>query len=173
MSINADELVVLAYLKTKLEEKIAQDLVLLDTPEFDGLTAKEQREATTFSKCQVVYGDTEFNLIDSSNNSTPVILPEIDTRRTTTSSNQGSRIYGTSHFTFSVMVARENRSYEVYTQEVINVVNKVEEVFKAETGKRILIGDISFAIFNWNELKVSGAVIPITTNVNNYDYQVT
>lgn len=173
MSSVADELVVLQYLNSKIEEKIASDLALIDEPEYDSLTAKQKAQVQSFSKSQVVLGDDEFDLINSDDESTPAILGEIDARRVTTPSAQGRRVYGTSHFTYSVMVARENRSYATYVQEVIDVVNRIEEVFSAETNKRILIGDIVFAIFNWQDMKVSGAVIPITTNVNNFDYQVT
>lgn len=135
-------------------------------------------KASIISNVQIISDvDASFSLtekIPNTNNekSTPVIICEVESRKTEKTANTGRRLFGDSVISFVVMVAREGRKRSAYKSEVVTVTNFIEETFANINNVRIVIDDVAFNDFSYMDVPVSGSSIFISTPLGNYDYSI-
>jgi len=102
----------------------------------------------------------------------PAIIIEIDSKNITTNSVTGKPIYGEHSYTISVVVPKEGRKFIQYKRESITLAEIIENIFGEQTDKRINIGNTTYSDFMFGSIEASGAVIPVNTNINNFDYSI-
>lgn len=168
MAIQSIELTHLIYLKNVLETAIAEAQVGAVT----GMNLSAEELAILTESQVVLDPDSEFSLVGSAQQSTPILLLEMGKTVPIDQASNGFMIRGAIEFTLVVVVTKEGRSFSEYKTELITLVAIIEQLFLTKHGARIAVGDKTWTDFPFGELRMSGCIMDIQTSIGTHDYSL-
>jgi hypothetical protein len=118
--------------------------------------------------------DVEISLVDSDEKSTPLVVIELVNTVATQNNVKGRIIFADTNFSISVLTARRSEvSYINNKKENIELVKQVLATFANDMNNRFNITEITYNDFQQGDLPIISAVISVTTNIGNFQYELT
>ncbi len=119
--------------------------------------------------------DIEINLVDADEKSTPVVVIELVDTIPTLNNVKGRIINADTQFNISVLTAKRSEiTYINNKKENIVLVKQILSTFADDMDNRFLVNQVSFNDFQQGDgIPIISSVINITTNVGNFQYELT
>ena len=154
---------------TVVKNELAEMLELIDYLTIK-LGAEEAYEAVQISGDL----DIEYELINNNQESTPMIIVDIENTVNTKVGAKGTMLAGETAFAFSIIVAKNRRDFLVYYGELVSLQAKVRDVFQMYPDKRVEFVESSF-LNDYLVGDVSAVAVEMIwkTPVRNFDYTIT
>jgi hypothetical protein len=146
-----------------------EELLELETILIDGFAGLDGYEGVQIS----IDLDYEFDLLDDNEESTPVVLLEVDETMNTKAGSKGNMLAGYTNIDISIIVAKGTREFAVYYKEIVELAKQVRIIFQNYLNKRVeFVRQIFVNQYAVGDYKAIGIGITVRVPSGNYDLTI-
>lgn len=119
--------------------------------------------------------DEEFELLNTNQESTPVVLLELDLTASFKTGSKGQMINGGTDIKIFIIVAKNSREFTVYYEELVGLGAKIRDVFQLYPDKSIQYISSKFVndYYIANDIPAVAIEMTVRVPVGNFDYSYT